>query len=123
MEIKDKGHTTTIPDTTPVMAYEDWLKEGKRRFGENLEKWKFKCSICAHVATVEDYKPYKDKGATPNSAIQECIGRYQGATSFAMKGQGPCNYALYGLFRFPGVIVKDDSGKDTMAFAFADEET
>ena len=120
MEIKDGGMTTTLPDTTPVMTYDEWMAEGKRRFGDDFQTWRFKCPICANVATVGDYRQYKDQGADPNSATCECIGRYQGAHGFAKDGKGPCNYAAYGLFRIPGVIVETADKKKIIAFAFAD---
>jgi hypothetical protein len=119
MEIKDGMTTTTVPDTTPHFTYEEWMAEGERRFGKDFKMWKFKCPICENVATVSDYQQYADKGADPNSATCECIGRYQGAQDFKTPGSGPCNYAAYGLFRIPGVIVKMN-GKDVVAFAFAD---
>lgn len=120
MEIKDGAMTTTIPDTTPTMTREEWEAEGKRRFGPNFNKWKFVCPICSNVAAVEDYRPYKDQGADANSATCECIGRYQGARGFKAKGAGPCDYAAYGLFRIPGVVVEIGDGKKIIAFAFAE---
>lgn len=122
IEVKNGGTTTTLPDITPKMTHDEWMAEGKRRFGEVFGKWKFVCPICANVAAVEDYKPYKDKGATPDSAALECIGRYQGAGGFKPPAKGPCNYAAYGLFRIPGVVVETPDGKKTIIFAFAPEE-
>jgi len=109
------------------MTYEEWLAEGTRRFGEDKLKWKFVCPICSNVAAVEDYYPFKDIGAQPDAATKECIGRYSGTPYRAFPGEGqkrgrPCDYAIYGLFRFPGVIVIQPDGKETMAFRFADEE-
>jgi hypothetical protein len=123
MKIKDGALTTTVSDTTPVMAYDEWMAEGKWRFGEDFNQWRFVCPVCKNVAAVGDYKPFKDQGANPNSAYQECIGRY---TKSAFKAFGhstkergqPCDYALYGLFRFPGVIVETADGVKLMAFAF-----
>ena len=106
----------------PTFTYEEWMTEGKRRFGEKFDDWKFECSICGNIAAVGDYKPYKDKGADPNSATCECIGRYTGATDFAAHGKGPCNYALYGLFKLPGMVVEFPDGKKTNSFAFASGE-
>ena len=126
MEIKDGALTTTLPDTTPVMTHAEWLAEGKRRFGEEYSDWRFVCPICKNVAAVGDFKPYKDRGASPSSAVQECIGRYlpkdESHKAFGTsKERGkPCDYALYGLFRLPGVVIKFDDGKESMAFAFAE---
>jgi hypothetical protein len=107
---------------TPVMTHAEWEAEGKKRFGEDFMKWKFVCPVCKNVAAVEDYKPFKDKGATPDSATCQCIGRFTGAKykAFGNPRGKPCDYALFGLFRLPGVIVKFPDGKEKMSFAFAD---
>jgi hypothetical protein len=103
------------------MTYEAWREEGTRRFGADFEQWKFVCPVCAHVAKVADFKQFKDRGATPNSATAECIGRYTGAGEFKPPGTGPCNYAGYGFFRLSPVhVVRDDPNQPTHSFAFAD---
>ena len=62
--------------TKTLMTEAAWRAEGERRFGPDLMKWRFKCPICGNVATPEDFRQFKDAGANPNSAVQECIGRY-----------------------------------------------
>lgn len=109
-----------------VLTHDAWMEEGRRRFGDDFQQWKFVCPICDHVASIADYEKYKDKGATPNSATCECIGRYSAAPGAfkgkgVTKGQGPCDYAGYGLFRLSPVhIVRDDPAKPTHCFAFAE---
>jgi DNA-binding transcriptional regulator YiaG len=51
---------------------EEWRAEGKRRFGEHFEDWKFKCPSCGNIASG---KEFKDAGAEPNDMYQTCIGR------------------------------------------------
>lgn len=109
------------------MRYEDWLAEGRRRFGQDFGAWKFVCPICKHVAAVDDFKPYKDKGATPDSATSECIGRYipgsMKAFEESKRTKGPCDYAGYGLFRLSPVHILtegQDPKKPTHCFAFAE---
>lgn len=123
LEIKDGVHTTTLPDTTPTFTHEEWIEEGTRRFGACYEDWKFICPICKNIAAIGDYKQYKDKGATPQSATTECIGRYTGTGMQAFgddKKSKPCNYALYGLFRLPGSVITMPDGEKIMSFAFAE---
>ena len=110
------------------MTYDDWMAEGKRRFGEDLAKWKFVCPVCGHIAAVEDFKPHSAAGATPNSATCECIGRYvHGSKAFGPDGKvvGPCDYAGYGLFRLSPVRVSSAPGTTgeyvRHCFAFAEE--
>lgn len=119
---------TARPDPTPKMTHEEWMAEGRRRFGDDVYTWKFVCPICKNVASVGDFQQYSSKGATPDSATQVCIGRYNGSKFVAFPGEGqkqgqPCDYALFGLFRLPGVIVTGSpyaDGKDRMSFAFAE---
>lgn len=108
------------------MTIEQWRAEGIVRFGTDPHNWKFVCPLCGNVASVEEFRPFKDKGATPESAFQECIGRYTGGReafggnheSFGEKDQ-PCNYAAYGLFKFGPVKVTLENGKEIKIFDFA----
>jgi hypothetical protein len=106
------------------MSLDEWMEEGQRRFGNDFENWRFVCSCCKNVASISDYKPFKNQGATPDTATTECIGRYDGskfkAFGTAKECGKPCDYALFGLFRFPGVIVVLPDGKERMSFAFAE---
>lgn len=113
---------------TRVWTKDAWEVEGTRRFGPDMLKWRFRCPSCGNVASPEDFRQFKDKGATPNSATANCIGRYTGAKTSVADLFGkhselpqPCNYAAYGLLRF-GDTVKADDGHDTPVFPFADEQ-
>ena len=110
-----------MPVNKPIeyASREEWLAEGRRRFGEDFHQWKFVCPICKNVAAVKDYQPYADKGATPSSATSECIGRYTGAGE-SRNGSQPCNYAGYGLFRLSPVHVIAEDGHRVHSFGFAD---
>lgn len=109
------------------MTYDEWMAEGKSRFGEDFFDWRFECPICHHVASVRDYQQYKAKGADPNSATSECIGRYISGSMKAFAESncktGPCDYAGYGLFRLSPVYVTGMPGappdKEIHCFAFA----
>lgn len=84
------------------MSHAEWMEEGRSLFGEDPMKWRFVCPICGNVQAVEDYRQYKDKGADPNSAFFNCIGRYSGQGGKAFGGRevkGPCDYTLGGLFK------------------------
>jgi hypothetical protein len=114
---------TSKPITpTPKMTYGEWMAEGKKLFGDNFDNWRFVCPICGNVAAIADFKPFKDQGATPDTAANECIGRFIGSKYKAFgtsKEVGkPCDYALFGLFRLPGVLIAMPDGKERMAFAF-----
>lgn len=65
----------------------EWIAEGERRFGPDIENWQFVCPQCGRVNTGREFK---EVGAKPNVIYCECIGRYK-------KDVG-CDWAAYGLF-------------------------
>jgi hypothetical protein len=103
----------------------EWLAEGERLFGKDIIKWK--CPVCGHIATPEDFRPFEDAGANPNSATCECIGRYLpkeqrggfSADHANPKVKSPCDYAGYGLFRLSPVEVVREDGSTIHSFDFA----
>lgn len=86
---------------------QEWFAEGERRFGKDFMKWKFKCPMCGHVATVEQFKALGAKN--PDCAYVECIGRYTGQGSPSKANGHGCDWAAYGLFGIPkgGVMVDE----------------
>lgn len=100
----------------------DWLLEGKQLFGSDFMQWKFRCPMCGHVASIQEFK---DAGAdSPNAAYQECIGRYLGAGAPGAEDGNPngCNWAAFGLFGIPndkGRLILADDGSVVEAFDYA----
>lgn len=100
---------------------EEWLSEGKKRFGDDFTNWKFRCPACGHVASGQDFKKL---GAKPNDMYQICIGRANGKGTDGMKGKDEgngCNWAAFGLFGTldKGRIVITPEGKEVEVFDFA----
>ena len=96
---------------------EEWKTEGKIRFGENIMKWKFKCPMCGHITSIQEFK---DAGAkSPDCAYSECIGRYTGKGSPKEGDSSGCNWCNYGFFGIPhgGILVDGHH-----IFDFADEQ-
>lgn len=51
MKKKIKLHTgayVEVNESAVVMTQEEWLAEGKKRFGENFMCWNFRCPMCGH---------------------------------------------------------------------------
>lgn len=96
------------------MTQEEWFAEGKKRFGDDMMKWKFVCPACKHVAAVEDWKK---AGAPENTVAFSCVGRWIGGGD--MGTTKPCNYAGGGLFRLNPAEVIMPNGSKHQAFAFA----
>jgi len=112
-----------------TMTEAEWRAEGARLFGDDMMKWRFRCPICGHVAAVDDFRKYKDKGANPSAATQECIGRYYPKNKCVKafgeddekpnpKIKQPCDYAGWGLLRVSPVEVEFPDGKKVHSFAF-----
>jgi hypothetical protein len=99
------------------MTKDEWYARGTELFGAGYLDWRFVCPACGHIASVRDFKQYKDQGANPNSATCECIGRYDGHESVVMGTAKPCNYTGYGLFDLCPVRVMDGD-KVIKCFAF-----
>lgn len=101
------------------ITYEEWEKEGERRFGKDKMKWQFICPVCKHVALAEDWLK---AGASEDTIAFSCIGRYLNPVrdAFSGKGKGPCNYAGGGLFRLNPVIISDGK-EEHQVFEFAIE--
>ena len=105
------------PKPMPRMTVEEWRAEAIRRFG-SFEKTRFVCPACEHVASVEDFKAYKDQGAQPDSAAVKCIGRYDQSIT-------ECDWAAFGLFGTlnGGIKVVMPEGDEINVFDFAEETT
>lgn len=95
-------------------TYDEWLAEAVRRWDKRPDEWAFKCPNCGHVATCGDFRA---KGADPQRAVSECIGRLD--LSSHTGSTVPCDYAAFGFIPL-GIIVTRD-GEDIPIFPFADE--
>ena len=103
---------------------EEWEEEGEKLFGPDRMKWKFVCPACGNVQTVEDFRKYKDQGATPNTAYLKCIGRYDGHMDVDMGSKKPpCNYTSGGLLNINPVCVVTPEGEEIHVFEFHKENT
>lgn len=105
-----------------TLSHEQWLDEGRERFGECVMQWRFVCPSCGHVASVQDWK---DAGASTGEVAFSCIGRRiadpAAAAAAAFKGAGgPCNYTSGGLFQISPVIVVLDEHTAWTCFEFAE---
>jgi hypothetical protein len=103
------------------ITHADWLAEGERRFGKNPSDWKFVCASCGHIQAIGDFRQYKDRGATPETAAQLCIGRFTGAKgAFDPAKYKPCNYTVNGLFCLAKTVVVMEKGAQQPVFEFAE---
>lgn len=97
--------------TMSVMSPEEWECLGKKLYGDDKSKWRFRCVKCGHVQTAQDFR---DIGVDPNGVLYfSCIGRW-------LKDVG-CDWTLGGLLTIHEREITDGV-KSTPVFLFADEE-
>lgn len=105
------------------ISHEDWISEACKRYQVPL-KISFKCPVCGHSATVEEYSA---AGAKDGQVGFVCIGRFNdkntksafGGTYRDVPG-GPCNYTGGGLIRLNPVRVIFKDGTHADYFDFTD---
>lgn len=107
-------------------SYQEWLDEGRRRFGNNFEDWKFVCPACGRINTSREFK---EAGATPDDMYLTCIGRHngKGVKGIALKKGAPipdhgCDWAAFGLLGTlsKGNMVLMENAKVIAVFPFAE---
>lgn len=98
----------------------EWLKKGKKLFGDDMLKWKFVCPSCGNVQSAMDFKRYKNKGATPSDTYFKCIGRFRKKCHKFLDGgnKKPCDYTSGGLLCISPISVTDEQGEVHSAFEF-----
>jgi hypothetical protein len=112
------------------MTQQEWLAEGKRRFGTDLNDWRFQCVSCREVYSGADFAA---RGVDAAKAAQGCIGRVAGGREAinlfgfhksrptAPGGRG-CDYAAFGLIPLPGLVAVEmpDGTGPILAMPFAE---
>lgn len=100
-------------NSTKIITKTEWQKAAEKLYGSDVKRWRFKCPICGHTASVQEIMSAGAKD--PNCAYMECIGRYQ-------KDIG-CNFAAYGFLGIPygGYVIEDKNGIGIEIFEFADK--
>jgi len=105
------------------LTHNEWIGEAQILFGTDPAQWAFRCPVCKHVATVQDYK---NAGAPEGAVGFSCIGRWMDKPENAFDvpagetaQKGPCNYAGGGLIRLNPVTVAFPDGGKRQVFEFA----
>jgi len=94
----------------------DWMKEGKERFGESMTEWQFVCPACKTVQTIQDLIDAGVKNEDLDGYMAfSCIGRFT-------KGEKGCDWTLGGLFQLHTIEVLLEDGGKRRVFEFAETE-
>ena len=101
--------------------YQEWIKEGKKRFGKDIKNWKFKCPNCGNIQCYHDFKKLKVEDIE-GIVYYSCIGRWMDDCEGTIGSKtGPCNYTNGGLFDLSKLkVIKD--GEISSVFEFAESE-
>lgn len=111
-----------------VLTHDEWIAEGRKLFGDDMLNWRFVCPVCGMIQTPNDFEKFKDKGATPETAAKQCIGRFLPkdqrrsalGNSPPQAPDKPCDYASFGLFNLcPVKVILPDGGPTMPVFGFA----
>jgi hypothetical protein len=108
-----------VPAAAP-MTQTEWRAEVERRFGPDPMGWRFRCCMCGTESTPADFKA---RGAEPQRAAHECIGRLE-LERRQPDGLVPdlgCDWHANGCFRAASVIeVTFPDGTSSFAMPFAE---
>lgn len=115
------------------IPYKQWVETGRRLYGDDPRRWRFKCPVCGHVqsvASVQQRRPeIAESGGAQERSIMHwihysCEGRLdenpRSAFEDAPDPDAGCDYTLGGLFNFAPITVVHGEG-ESHSFAFADE--
>lgn len=108
-----------------IYTLEEWQAEAKRLFGNDVNKWRFKCPGCGHVQTRQDYLDMGMGKQCDRYLAFSCIGRFRQTDPMKKdlvvdfgeldKGAG-CHYVGGGLFNVSPVGI--ETGKDEIRYTF-----
>lgn len=109
---------------TTIYTSAEWATEGARRFGDDTERWAFRCFMCGNEMSIArakaEFSQLRGSGWRPES---ECIGRYIDVPAARMpRSDKPCDWCAYGLIGGP-VTVTMENGKTVHVFDFARAST
>ena len=93
---------------------EEWMEEGKRRFGGNIKKWKFVCPKCKTVQTPQNLIDLGIKVETLDCYIGFCC---IGCFDKKMK----CDCTLNNSFHTNEAMIIMEDGRHRPVFQFEDE--
>lgn len=115
MRLGDLLMTETKKFERRQISRDEWLAEGKRRFGDTPVDWPFQCVRCGHVQTG---RRLMDRYALTASVAMSrvyfsCEGRLNG-------GDPGCDWSLGGLLQLHTLEVLDQDGEPVPVFEFAE---
>lgn len=96
---------------------DEWLEEGKRRFGPDVTTWRFRCVSCGHAQNARDMmerNPDLTLDTLRTTVFFSCEGRFTAGIG--------CDWTLGGLFHIHTLEVQTDSGAVVPVFEFAEPD-
>lgn len=116
------------------LRHDDWVAEGRERFGEDSTDWKYVCPSCGQVQSLRDFLAAGTRPREASTVVGfACVGRANLSTAARdlvvefgepTRGAG-CRYLSNGLFPISPVEVWYYQGQDLQtrpSFEWADPE-
>ena len=106
--------------STRKLTHEEWLVEGREKFGTDAKAWRFVCPSCGHPQSISDMI---SAGMPESMFAFSCVGRALGSEKTLTEksaGRG-CNYAGGGLFKLNPVHVMMDDGSVRETFEWSSD--
>jgi hypothetical protein len=107
----------------PPTPIAEWRAEIQRRTSGSPVDIKLVCPLCGNVSSPREFR---EKGANPEKAFTNCIGRVIGAKGTLNSPKPtpqPCDWAAYGLFGTlsSGTELLLEDGTTAWVFSFAED--
>ena len=103
-----------------TMTREDWIAGGKKLYGDDMKRWKFRCPNCNHVQCGQDFIDLNIENSE-RYVYFTCIGRFiEGNKGEIGNDIAPCNYTNGGLFNFAKLQITDGNKEPVFVFEFSE---
>lgn len=110
------------------LTLNEWRERGKKLYGPDVTKWKFRCPSCGNIQTIGEFCNLPN--VRPSNTFIMCIGRYKNPglkqletrrmKTSIFSTEKPCLYSIYGLFNLAETVIVNEKGKKWYVFEFAD---
>jgi hypothetical protein len=108
-----------------VFTQRKWLEEGRKRFGDNINHWKFICPACGRKQSIEDFNKQGIRYGFAHVYFC-CISTFDTAKlcgfTCAAKWQTPITWGIPKVIRLHKWEVINWAGLFVPVFQFADAE-
>lgn len=77
-----------------TLTIEEWLTEGVKLFGEDRNNWRFKCPVCGHTATIQEYQEVFAGYAAGKACLGNWLPNHRRSDDTGEPGPCDCHYVM-----------------------------